>query len=42
MGMIFRQNSNCCEVREMATPFPAVILENLENFKKKVEFFSKS
>jgi len=42
MGMIFRQNGNCCKVREMATPFPAVILENLDNFKKKVEFFSKS
>ena len=39
MGMIFRQNSNCCEVREMATPFPAVILENLENFKKRLSSF---
>ena len=39
LGMTFRQNSDCGEVREMATPSQAVILENLENFSKRWSAF---
>ena len=39
LGMIFRQNGDCGEFREMATPSQAVILENLENFSKRWSAF---
>ena len=35
LGLVFRQNSDCGEVREMATPSQAVILENLDNFSRR-------
>ena len=39
LGMIFRQNGDCGEIREMATPSQAVILENLDNFSKRWSAF---
>ena len=39
LGMIFRQNGDFGEFREMATPPQAVILENLENFSKRWSAF---
>ena len=39
LGMIFRQKSDCGEVREMATPSHPVILQNVDNFIKRWSTF---
>lgn len=38
-GMIFRQNGDCGEVCKMSTPSPPVLLENLDNFRKRWNTF---